>query len=35
MRRPVRNVLVGILALFLFPLAVHAALYASKDRAAS
>lgn len=35
MRRPVRNVLVGILALFLFPLAVHAALYASKDRPAS
>jgi hypothetical protein len=35
MHRPVRNVLVGILALFLFPLAVHAALYASKDRPAS
>jgi len=32
MRRPVRNVLLGILALFLFPLAVHAALYAGKDR---
>jgi Protein of unknown function (DUF3750) len=35
MRRPVRNVLVGILALFLFPLAVHAAFYAGKDRPAS
>jgi hypothetical protein len=35
MRRPVRKVLVGILALFLFPLAVHAALYAGKDRPAS
>jgi hypothetical protein len=35
MRRPVRNVLVGILALFLFPLAVHAALYVGKDRPAS
>ncbi len=35
MHRPVRNVLVAILALFLFPLAVHAALYASKDRPAS
>ena len=35
MRRPVRKVLVAILALFLFPLAVHAALYASKDRPAS
>src|SRR5437868_2659865 len=35
MRRPVRKVLVGILALFLFPLAVHAALYASKDRPGS
>jgi hypothetical protein len=35
MRRSVRNVLLGILALFLFPLAVHAALYASKDRPAS
>jgi hypothetical protein len=35
MRRPVRKVLVGILALFLFPLAVHAALYASKDRPTS
>ena len=33
--RPVRKVLLGILALFLFPLAVHAALYASKDRPAS
>ncbi len=35
MRRPVRKVLTGILALFLFPLAVHAALYAGKDRPAS
>ena len=35
MRRPVRKVLTGILALFLFPLAVHAALYASKDRPGS
>jgi Protein of unknown function (DUF3750) len=35
MRRPVRKVLVGILALFLFPLAVHAALYAGKDRPTS
>ena len=35
MRRPVRNVLLGIFALFLFPLAVHAALYAGKDRPAS
>ena len=32
MRRPVRKVLTGFLALFLFPLAVHAALYAAKDR---
>src|SRR5215813_4046248 len=35
MRRPVRTVLTGILAIFLFPLAVHAALYASKDRPVS
>ncbi|HKA81582.1 MAG TPA: DUF3750 domain-containing protein [Xanthobacteraceae bacterium] len=35
MRRPIRKVLTGILALFLFPLAVHAALYASKDRPGS
>lgn len=35
MRRPVRNVLVGILAVFLLPLAIHAALYAGKDRPAS
>jgi hypothetical protein len=35
MRNPLRPVLVGILALFLFPLAVHAALYAGKDRPAS
>src|SRR5215510_12941929 len=35
MRRPLRTVLVGILVLFLLPLAVHAALYASKDRPGS
>src|SRR5262249_20121299 len=35
MRRPLRKVLTGILALFLFPLAVHAALYATKDHPAS
>jgi hypothetical protein len=35
MRRPARPVLFGLLALFLFPLAVHAALYAGKDRPAS
>ncbi len=35
MRHPIRKVLVGILALFLLPLAVHAALYAGKDRPAS
>jgi hypothetical protein len=35
MRRPARTVLTGILAIFLFPLAVHAALYASKDRPGS
>jgi hypothetical protein len=35
MRRPLRTVLFGILALFLLPLAVHAALYASKDRPGS
>ena len=35
MRRTLRKVLVGILALFLFPLAIHAALYAGKDRPAS
>jgi Protein of unknown function (DUF3750) len=35
MCHPVRNVLVGILALFLFPLAVHAAIYAGKERPAS
>ena len=33
--RPLRNVLVGILILFLLPLAVHAALYLSKERPAS
>src|SRR5262249_50003541 len=32
MRHAVRKVLVGILILFLLPLAVHAALYAGKDR---
>jgi uncharacterized protein DUF3750 len=35
MRRPARKVLTAILALFIFPLAVHAALYASKERPAS
>ena len=35
MRYSIRKVLVGILALFLLPLAVHAALYAAKDRPAS
>jgi hypothetical protein len=35
MRSPVRKVLVAILAVFLFPLAVHAALYAGKDRPTS
>jgi hypothetical protein len=35
MRLTLRKVLVGLLALFLFPLAVHAALYAGKDRPAS
>jgi len=34
-RRPIRKVLVAILAIFLFPLAVHAALYAGKDRPTS
>ena len=33
--RPIRKVLLVILALFLFPLGVHAALYASKERPAS
>src|SRR5438132_12260592 len=32
MRKPVRKVLLAILALFLFPLAVHAVLYTAKDR---
>jgi uncharacterized protein DUF3750 len=32
MRRPVRKLLTGILALFLLPLAIHAVLYAAKDR---
>jgi len=35
MRRPVRKVLTGFFALFLFPLAVHAALYAGRERPAS
>lgn len=35
MRRPIRKVLTAVLALFLFPLAVHAALYVAKDRPAS
>src|SRR3954466_13394890 len=35
MRIRIRKVLLTILALFLFPLAVHAALYASKGRPAS
>src|SRR5713226_6634400 len=35
MRLTLRKVLVGLLALFLFPLAVYAALYAGKDRPAS
>jgi hypothetical protein len=32
MRRPIRKVLITLLALFLLPLAVHAMLYAGKDR---
>jgi hypothetical protein len=35
MRAPVRKVLTGILAVFLFPLAVHAALYVTKERPGS
>ncbi len=35
MRKPLRKVFTGILALFLFPLALHAALYVSKDHPAS
>jgi hypothetical protein len=35
MRRQVQNVLIGILTLFLLPIAVHAALYAGKERPAS
>jgi len=35
MRRPIRKVLTGFLALFLFPLAIHAALYATRDRPVS
>jgi hypothetical protein len=32
MRRPIRKVLTAILALFLFPLAIHAVIYSAKDR---
>jgi hypothetical protein len=35
MRRPARKVLTAILALFIFPLAAYAALYAGRDRPAS
>src|SRR5262249_26672284 len=35
MRQVIRKVLLGIFVLFLLPLAVHAALYAGKDRPAS
>lgn len=35
MRLSIRKVLTGLLALFLFPLAIHAVLYTAKDRAAS
>jgi uncharacterized protein DUF3750 len=35
MRKPLQKVLTTILALFLFPLAVHAALYSAKDRPGS
>src|SRR5919197_2474420 len=35
MRYSIRKVLIGILALFLLPLGLHAALYAGKDRPAS
>src|SRR5260370_537907 len=35
MRSSARKVLTAVLALFIFPLAVHAALYASKDHPAS
>ena len=35
MRRPAKKVLTGILALFLFPLAVHAVIYSAKDRPGS
>ncbi|MCC6777264.1 MAG: DUF3750 domain-containing protein [Hyphomicrobiales bacterium] len=35
MRKPIRKVIVALLALFIFPLAVHAALYARQDRPAS
>ena len=35
MRRPIRKVLITILVLFLFPLAVHAALYSTKERPGS
>jgi len=35
MRRPIRKVLTGILAIFLFPLAVHALIYSAADRPGS
>jgi Protein of unknown function (DUF3750) len=35
MRRRIRKVLTGILALFLFPLAIHALIYSAKDRPGS
>jgi hypothetical protein len=35
MRRQIRKVLTGILALFLFPLAIHALIYAAKERPGS
>src|ERR1043166_2174890 len=35
MRRPLRKVFIGLLALFIFPLAIHAVIYSTKDRPAS
>jgi len=35
MRRPIRKVLTGLLALFLFPLAIHAVLYTAQEHAES
>src|SRR3954468_13465100 len=35
MRRRIRKVLTGLLALFLFPLAIHAVLYTAQDHAES